>query len=368
MRGTVTLVALLALVAASSAAAGVIFEDDFETLHERWTENVNGEATIEIVDGGVEGKCLKVTSQGGLGYLTTTLDPEQYAGTTVEVTAMVKLVDCKVGSEMWATPKFHIAEIYEKPRPVKNHADRWVGTFDWTEKRLVAQLDDEVIRIVLDIGIQNGTGTAYYDNLVVKDTFGTGRPVSLLPVANLGRSDGVAGDGRGSFLDLGLNDLYALPEGNLETETVTFYIPKHGVNSGRTCVILKGEQRPDFPENTEAVPVGKTVGSLHFLHAAAWAEAGEKKPCVTYQIAYADGETATVEMQAGVHLGSFDDPREIEGGKIAWQGINGAGKQACAYMTEWKNPRPDVEVASLTISSAGNAVPIVLAVTYLKAR
>ena len=350
----------------SWAFAGVIFEDDFESLDARWTKNINGPATIEIAPGGVEGNCLKVSSEGGLGYLTTQLDPEQYAGTTVEVRGMVKLENVEVGPQTYSTAKFHIGVDVGDKGAYQNRAARWLGTADWSERVLNADIDEDAIRIVLDLGIQNGTGTVYFDNLVVRDTFGKGRPISLFPIANLGRSDGIASDGKGSFLDLGMHDLFALPAGNLETPEVTAYIPEPGENSGQTCVILKGKERLDLPEQTEPLPVGKKLKSLHFLQAAAWADVAGREPCLSYDIEYSDGQVTVVEMRAGVDIGNFDDPQPAENWQIAWEGENGAGKQVGVGLAEWKNPRPDVAVKSLRIRSAGNGVPIVLAVSYLR--
>lgn len=357
---------LLTAGGADVVVAGTIFEDGFEELDARWTKNIRGPGSIEIVPGGVDGNCLKITSEGGLAYLTTQLDPEQYAGTVVEVRGMVKLDNVEVGPESYSTAKFHIGVDVGDTGPYQNRAARWLGTSDWTEKVLNADIGDKAIRIVLDLGIQNGTGTVYFDNLVVRDAFGKGRPIGLLPIANSGRSDGVAGDGKGSFLDTGMDDLFGIPAGNLETDEVTAYLPEPGDNAGRTCVILKGKERPDFPEQTEPLPVGKKLKSLYFLQASAWANPGAQEPCLSYEIAYEDGQTAAVAMRSGVDIGNFDDPRPAANWKIAWEGENGAGKNVGVGLARWENPRPEVVVESLRIQAAGNGVPIVLAISYLR--
>ncbi len=358
---------LAAALPATPAPAGVIFTDDFETLDPRWTKNINGSASIELVPGGVEGNCLRVTAEGGTGYLTTDLDPAKHGGTTIEIRAMVKLEDVKVGPQTYSTAKFHVGQTVEGVKGTQNAAARWLGTSDWVERSLKVDLDERASRIFLDLGIQGATGTAYFDNLVVSDTYGTGRPISLRDAANRGRSDGIAGDGRGSFLDTGMHDLFALPEGNLETDEVTFYIPRPGDNLGRTCAILRGTRLPDLPAETEPIPVGKKLAAVCFLQAAAWADLAARSPCVTYEIAYADGESVSVEVRAGVEIGNFDDPRDLESWKIVWRGEDALHKPVGVGMLKWTNPRPDVAVESLRIRSAGNAVPIILAVTYLSA-
>jgi len=347
------------------AHAGVIFEDRFDSLDARWTGNVSEGGTVEIVAGGVEGNCLKLTSQGGTTYLTTQLDPEEYAGTTIEVVGRVKLDSVQMGEQTFATAKFHIGAL-QPDKTVMNFADRWIGTADWTEKRLTADIPDGAQRITLDIGLQNCAGAAYYDNLVVRDAFGTGRPLSLLPICNLGRSDGVANDGRGSFLDLGMDDLFGLPEGSLEGPGVTFTIPPDCVNMGQTRVLLQGQQRPNLPAATDPLPVNVRAASLGFLQAAAWARVDGQEPCLTYEIEYADGQEASVEMRAGVDVGNFDDPREFANYRLVWQGRSGAGNQVGVGCATWQNPRPEVAIKSLRILSAGKGVPIVLAVSYLR--
>ncbi|MBM3497992.1 MAG: hypothetical protein FJX74_04900 [Armatimonadetes bacterium] len=359
------MVALVLVLAVGSSGAGVIFEDGFESLDVRWTRNVTGNGTIEIVPGGVEGNCLKMTAAGGTTYLSTPLDPEEYAGTTIEVVGMVKLENVQMGQEVWATAKFHIGAVLPD-QTVVNFADRWVGTADWAAKKLTADIPENAQRIVLDLGLQNAIGTAYYDNLVVRDTSGTGRPISLLPICNLGRSDGVANDGRGSFLDLGMHDLFGLPEGSLEGPGITFTIPPDGVNKGRTCVVLRGEQRPNLPAETEPLPLNVKAASLHFLLAAAWADTAAQEPCLTCELEYADGQKVGVEMRAGVDIGNFDDPREFANYRLVWQERNGAGKEVGVGAATWQNPRPEVAIKSLRIVSAGKGVPIVLAVSYLR--
>ena len=83
---------------------------------------------------------------------------------------------------------------------------------------------------------------------------------------------------------------------------------------------------------------------------------------------YDDGETETVDIVAGTGISNFDQPRDLEGCPLVWQDTNGATTRVGVGMIEWQNPRPDVAVESITIASAGNGVPIVLAVTYIAAR
>jgi len=347
------------------ALAGVIFSDDFETLGPRWKKNIRGQGSIEIVPGGVKGKCLRVTSQGAMVYLTTELDAAQYAGTTIEIVGMVKLDNVKQGRQVYSTAKFHLAQWVRGETGPRHAAARWTGTFDWTEKKLSVPIDEKATKIVIDLGLQNATGTAYFDNLVVRDAYGIGRPVSLAMVANTSRSDGVAGDGRGGFLDTGMDDLFELPGGNLETDEVTFYVPERGDNGGRTCAILKGRQRPNFPTAVGPMPVGKKVASLYFLLAAAWVQPGGTEPCLTCRVIYQDGQEAEIVMMAGRDVGDYHDPQDLPNWKVVWQARNGAGKRVGVGMAKWTNPRPQVPVRELRLESAGRAVPIVLAITYV---
>ncbi len=348
------------------AAGALVVEDDFETLDvQRWTKTIRGEATIKVVDGGLQGKCLRITANGGYGYCSMALDAKALAGQTITMSGMVKLVDCRIGAQAFATPKFHFGYRTGGSNETQNAAERWVGSFDWTPQKLTLEVPEDCTSLVMDIGNQNGYGTFYVDQFKLETGAGSvGKTLSLLPLCNLGRSDGAAGDGRGSFLDLGPLDLYALPAGALTVADLRFDLPPAGANMGRTAIILKGAKRPDLPAATEPLKVDRKLPRLALLHAAAWADPAGRRPVYAVEFTYADGQTATQDLVAGVDLGNFDAPVALDNWKLAWTGPCAAGQTVGVGLSWIANPRPDQVVASLRFRSAGDAVPIVLAAAY----
>ncbi|MBI2301907.1 MAG: hypothetical protein HYU66_23640 [Armatimonadetes bacterium] len=365
MRPSLTLL----LVLATRLPAAVIFEDGFETLDAtRWTADARGGAAIAIADQGLHGKCLRITSEGQYAYLTVKLDAAKYRGSSLTMSGMVKLDNGRMGEQVYATPKFHFMQRVEGSNQAQHVADRWTGTFDWTPKRLSIDVDPRCTELVMDIGNQNGFGTFYVDDFKLEDTLGKGRPVSLLSVFNTGRSDGVAGDGAGSFLDTGPLDLFNLPDGPLETPDATFMVPKPGDNQGQVLLALRGAKCPQFPLEAGPVAVGQRLTKLALLHAAAWADVAARQPVYTLRVRYPDGQTAEMPMRAGVEIGNFDAPQPCENWQLGWQGSCGAGKPVGLGATVWVNPRPEVAVESVSFVSAGHGVALVAAVSYVPAR
>lgn len=360
---------LCLLTTASAARAAVILEEDFETIQpDRWITTVRGDGSIDVVDGGVHGKCLRIVSNGGYAYLSMKLDAERFRGATLVMSGMVKLVDCRQGEQVYATPKFHFGWRVEGSNETFNAADRWIGSFDWTLKVLRLDVPENCTSLVMDIGNQNGYGTFYVDDLKLEDTYGTGRPVSLLSVCNTGRSDGIAGDGRGSFIDTGPLDLHFLPEQRLEAEQITFYPPPLGANGGKVMVALRGRERPDLPVETAPVAVDKRLARLAILCAAAWADVLAREPCFELRVTFDDGAVISQPLLAGVDVGNFDAPAAYENWIPVWTGPCAAGKTVGVGAAWWTNPHPDRLVRTVQFVSAGHGVPLILALTYLPAR
>lgn len=359
--------AVLILLCAYGHAA-VYFEDHFESMDARWTKNASRDASVEIAPGGVTGNCLKIVGAGGTDYLTTRLDPKIYAGKSLLIRAKVKLLDVKQGSQVYSTAKIQVAQRVPGEARAINAAARWVGTTDWVERSLTVDIRPDATEIILNLGLQDTTGTALYDDLVVEDNPAAPavapRAISLKAVANTGRSDGAPDDGRGGFIDAGMHDLFALPAGALAAGDVAFNIPALGDNGAATCVVLRGKQRPNLPAQVGPVLVDRKVKALYFLQAAAWADIASQEPCLTYRVTYEDGQTAEILMRAGVDVGNFDQPAEYANYKQVWKGSDGFWQPVAVGYARWSNPRPDVPIKSLEIRSAGNGVPIVLAISY----
>jgi len=352
----------LLLALTHSAQAATILEEGFESQG-RWQEQIRGKGSIERAPGGVEGKCLKTTSEDcALVYYSQPLPRDRVQGKRLIIRAKVKLENVIKGDQDYSTAKLHVGfRVGNEPG---NRAQRFVGTTDWHDEVLVAEIPAEATQVVLDLGIQNGTGSAYFDNLVVDDGVREHTAVSLESVANASFRDEVAGDGEGGFLDAGPLDLRDLPVGDVRLGGVDFYILPPSENYGRTCVVLRGAKRPDRPARIDTViTVSKKASRLFFLHAAAWPSPAHSDPCLVYAIHYEGGAVVEVPLREGVDLGGLDAPRDLPNWKVAWSGKYAGGTVGLG-VTTWENPNPGTPIAFVRLSTPGTGgVPVVVAVS-----
>lgn len=130
----------------------------------------------------------------------------------------------------------------------------------------------------------------------------------------------------------------------------------------------------NFPTEVKGLAVRQKCARIHFLHAAAWGKPqDEGKQIGVYVIHYAaNNMRLEVPIIYGQSLrdwhewsGEAPGPKELT---VAWKGENGVSKRANAsirlFRTTWNNLVPDVEIESIDfVSSAGNAVPFLVAIT-----
>ncbi|NOY79413.1 MAG: hypothetical protein GXP31_00260 [Kiritimatiellaeota bacterium] len=328
-----------------------------------WQEHVRGKGSISLVPGGVHGKCLKTVSEAqALVYYSLKLDPEKVRGKSILIRCKVRIRDVVRGPKVYSTAKIHVG-IRTADRRTLNFATRFTGTADWSDKFLAVDVPEDAQEVVLDLGIQNGTGTAWYDDLTVDDGVREQAVLDIASVANSNFHDETPGDGFG-FLDAGPPDLSALPLGYVRFRNVDFYIRTPARNFGRTCVVLAGRKRPQLPKRIETViPVKMAVKRLFFLQAAAWSDPTRQRPCLQYTLRFADGRTVDIPMREGIEIGSLWAPKDLPGWKLAWETAVD-GRKVGVGIAEWQNPRPDVPISWIRLSSPGDAaVPVVLAIS-----
>ena len=345
----------------SSASAATLFEEDFEKPG-IWKKNIRGEGAAELVNGGETGKCLKVTSKGALVYYSLQLDPKVVRGKRLIIRARVKLENVVQGKKDYSTAKLHVGITVNKK--TQHRAQRFVGTREWHDQVLVAPIPEDVEKAVLDLGIQNGSGTVWFDSLIVDDGAKEYQPVSINSAANTSYRDEKAGDGRGGFIDTGPLDLRNLRTADQRLGGIDFFVLPDNHNYGRTCIALRGDKRPDLPKTIQTViPVDAKASKLFFLQAVALTENKTGLTCLTYTIRYADGKAAEVPMVQGKDIGNFENPKDLQDWKVAWTAKQ-AGKTLGLGVTIWENPRPDKRIRYLRLSTPGEGgVPIVVAIS-----
>ena len=351
-----------------------LLQEDFEKPG-KWTKRIKGKGSIELVDGGFEGKCVRiVATEPGVHYYTIKLDPKRVRGKRLTIRGKVRVENVAQGPQSYSTAKFHVGG--RVGRTAYNRATWFVGTKDWFDAVLIADVPEDITNPVFDVAIQGTTGTAYFDSLTIDDGMKAHMPLDLKLVANTSYSDGVADDGAGGFIDTGALDMRNLPTGDVILGEVEFRLMIPGANSGATCVALKGAKRPHLPAAPKpvkkpgqgvpvpaVVPVKHKAAGLVFLQAAGWIDASRKAPCLIYTVRYADGETLDVPIIEGIDIGAFDAPKDLPNWKVVWTDTRW-GKAVGLGATRWTNPRPTIKIESVSLRSPGTgAVPIVAAIT-----
>ncbi len=353
---------LLVLGPTGPTRAAQLLSEDFETRG-AWRENVRGRGSIALAPGGVHGKCLKIVSEDqALVYYSLKLDPRKVRGKSILVRCKIRTKDVVQGPKTYSTAKVHIG-VKVPDRRTLNFATRFTGTTDWRDVFLAADIPVDAREVVLDLGMQNATGTAWYDDLIVDDGVREQEILDIASVANTNFHDETPGDGIG-FLDAPGPDLRALPLSYVRFHGVDFYIRTPARNFGRTCVVLAGRNRPNLPKRIETVvPVKMAVKRLFFLQAAAWCDPNRRRPCLRYTLRFDDGRTLDLPMREGVEIGALWAPVDLPGWKVAWE-TTVDGRKVGVGITEWRNPRPDVPISWIRLSGPGDgAVPVVLAIS-----
>jgi len=345
-----------------TAQAKTLLSESFETPG-AWKKTVKGKGSIALEPGGTAGKCLKTVSESqALVYYTLVLDPNKVRGKDILIRCKVRIKDVVRGPRSYSTAKLHVG-VKTRDKRSLNFAQRFTGSADWHDEFLMAKIPENATHVTLDLGIQNGTGTAWYDDLTIDDGVRRQATLDIAPAANTNFHDAVPGDGYG-FIDAGPPDLSRLSLGYVRLRDVDFNIRVPARNFGRTCVVLAGRKRPNLPKRIETVvPVKMTAKELFFLQAAAWCNPNLHRPCLRYTIRYADGQTIDLDMREGIEIGSLWAPADLPAWKVAWTVTSGERRVGLG-ITTWKNPHPDIPISWIRLSTPGDgAVPVIVAIS-----
>jgi beta-galactosidase len=182
-------------------------------------------------------------------------------------------------------------------------------------------------------------------------------PLDLRPWLTTALRDEVAGDGRGGWTDQGENDLRSLPTGRQTLGGVSF-----DVADG--CLALRSATHlTQGPARVEGIRVGARCDALFFLHAAAWATGGGGT-IATCRVRYQDGQEQEVAMVDGANVGDWWHPEDLPLAQVAWRGANPAHESVGLFCCTWRNPRPAVPVATLSLAGGeADAVYLLVAIT-----
>lgn len=195
-------------------------------------------------------------------------------------------------------------------------------------------------------------------------------PVDLKPYA----TTSFANDGKSGWTDQDENDFRSMPLGRQVAGGVPFEIIDPAKNGGKSCIVLQGSERRQFPAGVRGIRVGRKFSRMFFLHTAAWAYTGRSPG--SYRFHYADGKSDTLKLECGVNIGDWWNVSALPEAKIGIVGTNTSGRKIGTYVAVWDNPHPDREIVSMDFLSAAEArgngvdwlpgatpVPVLVAVT-----
>ena len=180
------------------------------------------------------------------------------------------------------------------------------------------KLPSYTVRIRLTPGY--GKISAASQALTVQCGEGKGIPLDLRKAANAGFADDVANDGKGGWTDQGPeNDLRKLTPGKQVMKGIMFHVIDPAENSGKSCIMLAGRARPEFPASAVCeVPEGVSGTTLYLLHAVAW-----PSPRVgSIKVTYRDGSVDTFKVRGDREVGNWWGPVPYPNGEVVWTAEN----------------------------------------------
>ena len=90
-------------------------------------------------------------------------------------------------------------------------------------------------------------------------------------------------------------------------------------------------------------------------------------PVAELRVIYSDGRTETKEIQYGRDMAAFTERRSSPEAVVAWSGRSPYGEAVNLRRWVYRNPRPDVAVREINLSTLGTgAAPVLLGVTTIQ--
>lgn len=176
-------------------------------------------------------------------------------------------------------------------------------------------------------------------------------PIDLTKQANRGFRDD--GDGTG-WTGQGENDFRNMPIGLQKVNGIPFRIIDPAKNNGKSCLIVRGTEKPELPARIDGIPVNAKLSRLFFLHTCAWK--GTDAGC--YRINYADGTKYDYMLIPGRNIGDWWNCAFLGDAAPGILRPNPVTDQVGTYMAVWDNPFPEKEIKTIDFLSAGQNTDI----------
>ncbi|EIP97085.1 beta-galactosidase/beta-glucuronidase [Opitutaceae bacterium TAV1] len=164
-------------------------------------------------------------------------------------------------------------------------------------------------------------------------------------------NQGFADDGkRGGWTAQGPDDFAGMPTGLQELRGVPFRIIDPAANGGKSCLVLRGSERPGFPARIDGLPVNRKLTRLFFLHASAWPGDDVGR----YRLHYEDGTHHDYLLVNGRNIGDWRTPRELpEATPVIVRGNRQGTGLVGVYRAVLENPHPQKKILTIDFLSSG---------------
>jgi beta-galactosidase len=199
--------------------------------------------------------------------------------------------------------------------------------------------------------------------------------VNLRPYANMGFTDKVAHDQKGGWSDQGPypQDASMFPVGEHSFAGVPFEVIKPENNNNKSCIILKGNKKAQldfYPPSLKNIRVDRLAQKLYFLVASKWTPREGKfaNIRVNMQIGvskkFSGGTYAfhDIPLVGGRNIGDWWNVKDVPEALVGWRSQEG-NIELGAFVIEWTNPEPNVQIGSVDFSSDGIGSPILIGIT-----
>jgi hypothetical protein len=194
-------------------------------------------------------------------------------------------------------------------------------------------------------------------------------PIDISKQANRRLSDETPSRGRSGWTGQGPRaDMRGLKTGRRRLGGVMFDLLP---DDGNAVIVLKSSHHGngDLPDKV-AIPVGKQLDTLFFLHAAAWCPTGGDE-AFHYVVHYADGKDVVLRVTGNNMADWTKDPvtrfplEEETFTTVVETVKNARFRQGSMYRMEWSAPldRRGVEITSIDFVGGGKSVPVLLGIT-----
>lgn len=154
-----------------------------------------------------------------------------------------------------------------------------------------------------------------------------------------------------------------MPLGTQEGAGIPFQIINPAENHGNSCIVLRSRYSPTCPAAARGIPVNAKLTMIAFLHTAGYG--GSDGVYGTYRMRYTDGTYSDYRLLGNDNIANWWNPRLLPNAIPAFVRKNAMGHNIGLFVTQWKNPRPEKEIATLDFFTDGRQgpMPILVAAT-----